>query len=475
VTGSSGNDYGAYANGAGSKFTNVTIGDTNDACFFVDTTGDNELWTTVKCHGSSNSKGIDVNSANTTFNGFDINTSYDGCAVDESDGNGGITFKNGHCGRVLNDAGVYGSDDPFTIDTVSVDAALDDCFAYYQGGNAVNGTLKNSTGVSCGTGTAGAQAADWEGTGTNLITGNDLRQSPGQSLLVATGGGGAYTVTNNKFHDAQFADCVTVNGPVETLTMTGNKAQMCYESAFFVDVNTNPIVKSNTGNDASGLGALPSPTMGVLCEVTCDGGQVVSNLLDGGGSEQQGLLVTNNGGGDGLLISTNTVTNMTGTGIEVDGNGGNTLTGNVVTGSSDVDDLYGIFLNSDGNSLTGSNVSGGVDNGIEVDGDGNILNGNKSHDNGEDGIHIRSSATNTVLGSTSGNTTNDNNGEGTEDESTGGSTIDRNSSTGNRQDCAGAGNGTYGGTVANLCSDGSTFADPGNILAPVHHGFSSLF
>jgi Right handed beta helix region len=467
VTGNGGTDYGAYANGDGTKFTNVTLGDTNDAIFYSD--GPNQVWTTVKGHGSSNGMGIAVNRSDTTFNGFDITSSYDACAADLANGEGGNTFKNGHCGRVLNDSAVWGVDDPFTIDTVNVDAALDDCFAYYDGGNAIDGTLKNSTALNCGTGVPTARGAEWEGTGTNSITGNDLGQSSGESLNVDTLSGD-YTITNNKFHDAQTSSCVIVSEP-DTLSLTGNKAQMCYDAAFNLVVQNNPVVNSNIGNDASSL--FGTATMFVQCDTDCSTAHVNLNKLDGGGNEAQGLYFCDNVGTPGATVSSNTVTNMSGTGIEIACNGGVTANLNTVLNSSDVDDLYGIFLNSDGNTLTNSNVSGGVDNGIEVDGDANILDGNKSHDNGENGIYIRSSATNTVLGGTTGNTTNDNFGEGTEDD--GASTIDRNSSTGNRQDCAGSGGGLYGATVANVCTDGSTFSDPGNIFAPVKKGFSSIF
>jgi hypothetical protein len=49
VTG--GGFFGLFASGDGSTFTNVSVGDTDGSCFQAN--GPNELWTTIKCHGSS--------------------------------------------------------------------------------------------------------------------------------------------------------------------------------------------------------------------------------------------------------------------------------------------------------------------------------------------------------------------------------------------------------------------------------------
>jgi hypothetical protein len=275
---------------------------------------------------------------------------------------------------------------------------------------------------------------------------------------------GDYTVTNNKFHDAQNNDCVSIATP-DTLTLTGNKAQSCYGSAYNLDVDLNPIVNSNNGTDASGLNTAPSPTMLVQCETDCSGAQVNTNTLDGGGNEQRGLLFIDNSGSQGATISGNTITNMQGTGLEVGGNGGATVMNNTVVNSSDVDNLFGIYLNSDSNTLTGSNVYGGFDNGIEIAGAFNAANSNQSHDNGEDGIHVASG----VLNSLNLNRTLNNAGEGTEDDAPF-TTITNNTSSGNRQDCAGTDPfGTYG--PGNTCADGTSFTDPGVITAPIrkHH------
>jgi hypothetical protein len=172
--------------------------------------------------------------------------------------------------------------------------------------------------------------------GTNTISKNDIGQTSDNNLLVSVAGGD-YTITNHKFHDAQFNDYVYVSHP-DTRTFTGNKAQMCYRSAFYADVDTNPVVNGNTGIDASGITGASTPTMYIVCDGTCDGGQVNNNLLDGGGNEQQGLIVTNNSLGDGLTISGNTITNMQGTGLEIGGDGNATVSNNVVANSSDVDD-----------------------------------------------------------------------------------------------------------------------------------------
>jgi parallel beta-helix repeat protein len=250
----------------------------------------------------------------------------------------------------------------------------------------------------------------------------------------------------------------------DNLTLTGNKAQMCYDSAFYLVVDTNPIVNSNIGNDASGINAGPSPTMFVICATDCSGSQINLNKLDGGGNEQQGLLFCP-GVGNGATISGNTVTNMQGTGIEVACAGGATVSNNTVLNSSDVDDLFGIYLNSDDNTLTGSTVSGGFDNGIEVGGDSNVVNNNiKVSNNGEDGIHV--SGANASL---TGNTTTNNAGEGIEDDGNL-TTLTNNTSSGNRQDCAGT-DALFVDGGGNVCADGTFFDDPGVITAPVrrHH------
>jgi hypothetical protein len=91
------------------------------------------------------------------------------------------------------------------------------------------------------------------------------------------------------------------------------------------------------------------------------------------------------------------------------------------------------------------------------------VNSNSARDNGEDGIHIVATADSTSLDL---NTTKNNAGEGTEDDGTN-TTITNNTSSRNRQDCAGsnAGGGVYG--PGNTCADGSTFFDAGVITAPV--------
>jgi hypothetical protein len=154
---------------------------------------------------------------------------------------------------------------------------------------------------------------------------------------------------------------------------------------------------------------------------------------------------------------------MTGTGLEVDGNGNNSLDLNNVQNSSDQDDLFGIYLNSNANTLTNSTVKGGYDNGIEIAGISNSVNSNNSSKNGEDGIHV---AMGSFLTSLNLNSTTKNDGEGTEDDGFL-TTITNNFSSGNRQDCAGsnAGGGSYG--PGNTCADGTTFLSAGPITAPV--------
>jgi parallel beta-helix repeat protein len=313
-----------------------------------------------------------------------------------------------------------------------------------------------------------------------MITGNDLGQSFDESLLVAVtaGGGTDYTVKNNKLHDAQNNDCVNI-ALVDTLDFQGNKAQGCFDSAFSLDVNDEPIVNNNTGIDASGLNS--GATLELFCELTCDTGTVNGNKLDGGGNEADGLHVENIAASTpGLTINSNTVTNMTGIGIHLpttDG-GNNTLSGNTVQNAGDVDDTtFGIFIESNGNTLLKSNVSGSFDNGIEIAGDNNTLgdgtalNANQSHDNGEDGTHIASTADSTSMDT---NNTKNNSGEGTEDDGTN-STITNNTSSGNRQDCAGTdGSGTYDAPPAG-CADGSYFTDAGIILRPTRKAFGSIF
>ena len=210
--------------------------------------------------------------------------------------------------------------------------------------------------------------------------------------------------------------------------------------------------------------------MFVHCEITCDTGQVSTNTLDGGGSQADGLLVTNSSGGTGLTISGNLISNMSGHGLEVDGDGANTLSSNTVTNSSDTDDFFGIFLNSDDNVLSASTVTGGYDNGIEVAGDTNNVHDNINvSNNGEDGIHIATGATANTINK---NKTLGNQGEGLENDGTN-TVLTNNTSTGNRQDCAGTGTTNPVGTAANpgaqgnTCSDGSKFNQVGPITAPV--------
>jgi hypothetical protein len=447
---------GLSADGDGSRLTNVSVGDTDGSCFQAN--GPNEVWTTIKCHGSSSGDGILVNGHDVTVDGFDFKSTYLDCAL-ALVGTVNTTFKNGHCGRVLHAPAVVGFADGLLINKVVVDAAWGDCFDFFAFPSA-DGTLTNSVGASCGTGSFG-DGIRWLGTGTNVISGNDIRQTSLFSLRTVALGGD-YTITNNKFHDAQATSCVLVESP-NTLTLTGNKAQGCHDSAYELAARFDPIVNNNNGTDASGISG-SSPTMHVSCLITCGGGQVKSNVLDGGGNQQPGLLVTNLAGCPGLTISGNTITNMQGTGLEVDGLGCNTLANNTVQDASDVDNLFGIFLNSNANTLTGSDVSFGYDNGIEVGGDSNVVTNNNSHDNGEDGIHV--SGTNASL---TGNTTKNNAGEGLENDGAG-TFLKKNTSSGNRQDCAGTGLGLIDGG-GNVCADGTFFTDPGVITAPVrrHH------
>jgi hypothetical protein len=451
-----GSGHGLYSVSTGGTFTGITIGDVGGHCFYANSP--TQMFKTVSCHSSGDSA-IYLNDANLTVDGFDVAASNGPC-VDALTGYTNVTIKNGHCGSTASGAGVQSDQDPTLIDRVVVDAAAAACF-YIDGDNT---SLTNSTGRSCGTSSDG-QGIYWDGVGTATITGNTIKQSRQESLLVDGVSGGTFTITNNTFRNAQNAACVAVSTP-DVLVMTGNSAIGCYNAAFDVGANTNPKVNSNTGGDASF-----DSTMSVLCLVTCGGAQVNSNILDGAGSNNNGLLVSNNGS-DGLTISGNTITNMSGYGLEVAGTFASTLTNNTVLNSSDTDDVFGIYLNSDGNLLTGSTVTGGYDNGIEVAGDNNVVDNNLNiSGNGEDGIHIAATADATSL---TGNHTTNNAGEGLENDGTN-TVLNTNTSSGNRQDCAGTGttnpagvaaNPNFGG-AGNVCADGSNYSQEGPIKAPI--------
>jgi hypothetical protein len=453
VTGS-GN--GLYSQSLGGQFTGVTIGDVGGHCAFVNDS--NETLKTISCHSSGNSA-IYLNDANLTVDGFDVGTANGAC-VDANTGYTNVTIKNGHCGSSLSGNAVASDQDPTLIDKVVVDAAANVCFNI----DGDNTSLTNSTGRNCGT-SSDSQGIYWDGVGTATITGNTIKQSRQESLLVDGVGGGTFTIANNTFRNAQNAACVDVSTP-DVLVMTGNSAIGCYNAAFDVGANTNPKVNSNTGGDASF-----SVTMQVTCNTTCGGAQVNSNILDGSGDGSGGLFVTNNGTAL-LTISGNTITNMSGFGLVVNGSAATILTNNTVLNSSDTDDVFGIYLNSDGNLLTGSTVTGGYDNGIEVAGDNNVVDNNLNiSGNGEDGIHIAATADATSL---TGNHTTNNAGEGLENDGTN-TVLNTNTSSGNRQDCAGTGttnpagvaaNPNFGG-AGNVCADGSNYSQEGPIKAPI--------
>jgi parallel beta-helix repeat protein len=437
---------GLYSQSNGGSFTGITIGDVGLYCFYVNDS--NETLKTTTCHSAGGSAYF-LNDANLTVDGFDALASNNVC-VDALTGYTNVTIKNGHCGSTATGNAVQSDQDPTLVDKVVVDSASGACFDL-AGDNT---SLTSSTGRNCATAGSG-QGIYWSGVGTAVITGNVIKQSYGESLLVDGVAGGNFTINNNAFRNSLNAACVDVSTP-DTLVMTGNSAIDCNSSGFKVSADTNPKVNTNTEGNASFDWA-----MQVVCNTTCGGAQVNSNILDGTGDGSGGLFVTNNGTA-GLTISGNTITNMSGFGLEVVGSAATTLTNNTVLNSSDTDDLFGIWLNSDGNTLTGSTVSGGYDNGIEVAGDNNIVNNNLNVTlNGEDGIHIAGTADATSL---TGNHTTNNAGEGLEDDGTN-TTWTNNTSSGNRQDCAGT-DATFVNGGGNSCADGTFFDDPGSILAP---------
>jgi hypothetical protein len=450
---------------ANSTFTKIAIGDTNGPCAFLNTSG--EQLTTFTCN-SAGSYGIEMNDANLVVNGFTVSSSQDNCVYMTTSYSNGLV-KSGKCGSVLNGANGI-QDDQFgsTIDGVNVVAAGGDCFNVTD--DAV--TLKNSTGTNCGTAGSG-DGIDWTGAGSSpdgpVITNNSIAQSADYNLYASVTGGD-FTVTNNKFHDATSSgsDCVNIATP-DNLTMSGNKIQGCQNGGAVLDVDTDPHVTSNTVNDASGLSG--NASLSVQCDTSCDLATVNLNSLDGGGNEAPGLLFTNNTGGDQTFnVNNNTITNMSGHGMDFEGDGGGLASGNVVQNSGDADEFYGILLATDDNTLRNSNVSGGHDNGIEVTGNGNALDHNNSHDNDEDGIHFVGDNNASVS-----DTTKNNAGEGFEDDGATGNTVDGLTSSGNREDCTGQNNGTYGGTTANNCADGSDFSEDGVIDKPVKTIFGSIF
>ncbi len=88
VTGGVGGEYGLWSTGntggSPSTFNTISIGDVNDKLLPGRQPG--ESFKKLTCHGSSNGMGISANNSDNTFDTFDIGTSYDGCAVDVSDG-----------------------------------------------------------------------------------------------------------------------------------------------------------------------------------------------------------------------------------------------------------------------------------------------------------------------------------------------------------------------------------------------------
>jgi parallel beta-helix repeat protein len=452
VTGTGGSDYGMYAGAQNSTYTGIAIGHTYDACFYSDNT--NQTFNTISCKGVSDSYGIESTSDNFTVNGFDFGATYSGCVY--SNGSDNATIKNGHCARVLQDEAVNAFAADTTIDKVVVDAAYGICF--YVGGD--NSTLTNSTGSNCGLGDTD-QGIYWYGVGNALISNNVITNTYSTGLYV-TVTGGDFTVTNNKVTGSQWSDCVNIYTP-DTLTLSGNTAKQCYDSALDAGANTNPTVTSNTGKDTSF-----DTMMDIHCYVDCTGAVVGSNTLDGGQDEQNGLLVTNDAATDpGLTVTNNTIMNVSGHGLVTSGDH-NYLSGNSVKNAGVSDNYFGIWLNSNDNTLTGSTVTGGFDNAIEISGNDNNVHDNVNITaNDEDGIHVASGNDNIV----NANTVTANHGEGIEND--GATTvISNNNSYKNRQDCAGTGTTNPGGVAAspglggNTCADGTDFTDVGPITVP---------
>jgi hypothetical protein len=234
------------------------------------------------------------------------------------------------------------------------------------------------------------------------------------------------------------------------LTLSGNTAKHCYDDAFEVGVNNNPIITNNVGADTAF-----DYLMYVQCNTSCGSGQISNNKLTGAGDEYQGLSIDNGSGGSGFSVVGNTITDVQGHGIEVTG-GSNHLSGNKVYNAGVADGYFGIFLNSSSNTLTGSTITGGFDNAIEIAGDSNNVYSNLNlTGNGEDGIHVASGWTGNTL---NGNTVKSNHGEGIENDGTS-TVISSNTSSGNRQDCAGIGSTNPAGVAADPASGGNTCAD----------------
>jgi Right handed beta helix region len=467
ISDGSGTTFGLDAEGTSSTFTNISIGNAADGCFLSNQAV--QTFSAPMCTGSGgfgfDSEGASVHVSNLTVGG-----TSGGCLLLNAPTGTATVDGINHCGSELTGDSVSATGQA-KVSGLTVDDAAGSCFDFSAG----NSSLSGSTGTRCGTG-GGGQGINWTGAGTVAISGNTIGQSYDESLKVDVATTGTFTVTGNRFKNALQARCVFVQ-IVVNLTLTGNQVKGCQGAGIDVRATTNPIVSSNglLGFESGDSGG---PAIRVVCDTTCGGGQVAKNVLTNNGNEADGLLVNNNSPGPGLTIKKNQVFNMSGNGIEVGGSGGNILATNVVVNSSDTDDMFGIWLHSDGNKLSASTVYGGFDNGIEVSGDGNRVYANiQIHDNGEDGIHVAASAANTVLGLdpggvAAGNVVFSNNGEGIENDGTG-TVIANNNSYDNRQDCAGTGTTSPPGTAinpaaaGNTCADGTRFNDPGPINAPV--------
>jgi parallel beta-helix repeat protein len=452
VTGTGGSDYGLDAEAQNSTYTGIAIGHTYDTCFYSNQT--NQTFKTISCRGVSDSYGIESTSDNFTVDGFDFGATGNGCVY--SNGSDNATIKNGHCARVLDSEAINAFAADTTIDKVVVDGAYGKCF--YVGGD--NSSLTNSQGSNCGIGDTD-EGIYWYGAGAALISNNVITNTYNYGLYVSVSSGD-FTITNNKVTGSQWADCVYIYTP-DTLTLSGNTAKQCYDSAFEAGVNNNPIVTSNTGKDTSF-----DTMMDIHCYLDCSSAVVGSNKLDGGQNENNGMLITNDASTNpGLTVSNNTIMNVSGHGLVTSGDN-NYLSGNTVKNAGLSDNYFGIWLNSNNNTLTGSIVSGGFDNAIEVSGNTNNVHDNVNITaNDEDGIHIASGNDNIV----NANTVTANHGEGIENDGLT-TVITNNNSSKNRQDCAGTGTTNPGTTAANpalggnTCNDGTDFTDAGPITVP---------
>lgn len=326
-----------------------------------------------------------------------------------------------------------------------------------DGGVILNSRASNTAGICIGLLGDGGR-----------IEGNTAKRCLGDTFGVGIGADGDdNALLENRVEDVD-RDCIVVGG--NRARIERNVGIGCGGVGFVTDFGIavsgdNPLVLDNRIDSALGRSILVQCGPGVVTGAlgACSAGRVEGNRASGSRTSQGFVLLLNAPGtvSTGFQVRNNTAQGNIEAGFLLLINGA-IITGNTATRNGTQDREGGFRISGDGNTVENNVARENKDDGFTIRGDGNTYRSNRSEGNLEDGFQVIPDLDG--LGSEDnlldGNTAQNNRGEGIENDGTL-TDLTNNTSSGNRQDCAG--DGTEDVVSGNTCADGTDFDDPGQI------------